>query len=176
MYLWYQRAGLCNLQHLDPNHNSVFIWISASRGEDWDKRTGEREREKRADLNGETVRLGVIHRDEEHGVRLGLVGQLKQSRDITAGNLGPVRLSAGRTIFPIYRRSSYYWKYLVGIIYFLLVPTSYYRLLLLLILTNLFMIVCCWEELRVCRDVTKFKSSSQRTSLEDILDPGVFTQ
>ena len=35
-------------------------------GEDWG-----------ADLDGETVRLGVIHRDQEHGGRLGLGGQLK---------------------------------------------------------------------------------------------------
>ena len=79
----------------------VSLFGSRHPGEKTGTKGPERER---ADLNGETVRLGVIHRDEEHGGRLGLVGQLKQSRDITTGNLGPVRLSAGRTIFPIYRR------------------------------------------------------------------------
>ena len=74
----------------DTPRCNIEIYNSGSINKSRRDKGPERERE-RADLNGETVRLGVVHRDQEHGGRLRLVGQLKQT-DITAGNLGPVRL------------------------------------------------------------------------------------
>ena len=122
------------------------------------------------DLDGETVGLGVVHRDEEHAGRLRLVRQLK-SREINISVISAIQLVSRennisdtrekiKLLLEIFTENYYFLPSLLRLISLLL---------LMSILTNLFMIVCCWEELRVCRDVTKFKSSSLRTSLEDIL-------